>query len=94
MTKGKPMKTELRKWYIREGMDGDWYIEREDDGAYRRVYGAHCKACAMAEFISDEPDADTDLRGYRNTPCYQFLAVLVRQRRREGPDDLRYSHDH
>lgn len=43
---------------------------------------AHCKACALADVIT-KYGGDADLRGLHvYGPCYQFLAVIVRQSRR------------
>lgn len=78
-------KSTLIKWHFREALDGQGYYAEREDGRKEEVFDhSHCRACAMAELISRECDADVDLRGlnYRS-PCVQFLAVMVRQRRDE-----------
>ena len=46
-----------------------------------QIKGAHCAACAYADVIT-KYGGDVDLRGLsRYGPCYEFLAVLVRQER-------------
>jgi hypothetical protein len=74
---------QLYRWYIRESPTDEfgWYVEREDGRLDEHISSAHCKACAMSEIVQRYPTADADLRQFRDSMCYQFLAVLVRQQR-------------
>jgi len=78
---------ELKKWWAID--IGSGFIVEREDGKQEQVIGAHCKACALAKIVSKNPEADVDLRGlHRYGSCYQFLAVMVRQRRRGIDNDL------
>lgn len=72
----------LKKWYAID--IGNGFVLEREDGKQGQSSGAHCKACALAEVVSKHQDADVDLRGLHvYGSCYQFLAVMVRQRRRD-----------
>lgn len=69
---------ELKRWYLKKVGANEYYAENGDSTIY--VRGEHCRCCAYAKVIG-EHGGDADLRGLGNSPCYQFLAVMVRGER-------------
>lgn len=68
----------MRIWHLTEYIDGQYVAE---DGVITEyVHGEHCKACAYTRVVC-KYGGNVDLRGFRNTPCFQFLSVIVRQER-------------
>lgn len=74
---------------------GDSYIMESEDGRRQEtIKGQHCIACSYAKLLDFQPEADIDLRGlWRYGSCYQFLAVLVRQRRRRALQNEKEKND-
>ena len=78
MTRNAREKGAIQRWRAID-IGGTIACESVSKTEYRS--GAHCKACALVDVIT-KYGGDADLRGlHRYGPCYQFLAVVVKQSR-------------
>lgn len=74
----------MNTWHIAQTSFG---LVGEDGEQVEHLHGHHCLACAYTHLVL-EFGGDVDLRGLsRYGSCYQFLAVVVRNARRNERND-------